>query len=1286
MKKLLLLPLFLLFLSDLHATHIVGGEMNYTCLGDDMYEITLTIFRDCYNGSPNAYFDDPASIGIFSGATNALLFDVLVPFDPMINDTLDPVLSSICLVVPPDVCVHTTTYTTVVELPPVIGGYTLAYQRCCRNMTISNIIGPLDTGATYEVFISETALLECNSNPKFNTWPPVYICVNEPIYFDQSAFDVDGDSIVYKLCTPLKGADPGNPMPQPPNAPPYQPIDWINPPYNVANMLNGSPGGVPLTIDPETGLLEGLPNTIGQFVVGICVEEYRDGVLISTTRRDFQYNVGVCGETTSAFLAPEVQCGDYNVSFINDSFNADDYLWDFGDPANPGPNSTAINPSYTYPEPGLYTITLIVEPNTICADTFSTEVLLNENTLVPDFEYEYTECSDSLVIQLNDLSTDPVSTPVAWEWELSTGASGTGMDTVLVVYNSQEVIITLNVLAENGCESTIMDTIQVQLIEEELPVDTLIICLGDSIPLNPVFDPAYTFEWGPAIGLSDVNDPNPTAYPSETTTYSVAISDGTGCQIFRDITVFVPPVLEGIFPNDTTICSPDFLLFATSDLATEYYWASDPDFNDIFATTSEVYVTPFGDTTYYALLRDQYGCALFDSVHLVGNGVNVALDSFSYVCLGDSLQFTVTNLDLTDNLTYDWSPDSIILSGDGTNSVWVQPTAPGDQFLLVELSNQFGCTWADSLQMAVLDTLHDADFLYFTQCSGYSVNFFNDSPDSEYFIWHFGDPTNPTATATGDAPTYIYPAEGLYTVMLTLSPDIPCPDTLLFDILVEPPSINVDFGFEYESCADTVVIQFYDESVNAQSNVTGIYWEFSNGDNATISDPSITLYNSQLLEATLILSSDDGCVDTLTQSIQIDLIEVDIEDTLLICNHIPVPLNPGFDPIYQYNWAPGTGLDDPDSPNPLANPDETTTYTAEVMSISPDTCLITASVTVVIPPDISFMANADGATCDAEYLLAANSTQALDFAWSLDPDFTSIFSMDPEVLVEPPYGETSYYLQATDENGCMVFDTVLVQQYGIALDYNDQTTICIFDTILLPVTNLLPDQILAFQWEPDPEILEGQGTSEVLVAPQVTSSYDFTVTNQYGCEESGTIDVNIFNFVPPLDVFADPDTIVAGQESQLIATEDPLYVYQWVPVGSLSDPNIFNPIATPSTTTTYNLVITNADGCRNFAEVRVVVIVPICDHPNIFVPTGFSPNNDGHNDVYQVRGNYIDDFHLLIYDRWGEKVFESSDPNIGWDGTYKGKKLGPDVFAYYVELTCLGGDTFIDKGNLTLIR
>ncbi|MGB3084412.1 MAG: hypothetical protein WBB21_06830, partial [Saprospiraceae bacterium] len=137
-----------------HASHIVGGEMSYKCLGGQVYEITLTLRRDCFNGSPEAEFDDPAHIGIFdtegNPARNVGQFGLLL-LDFRNDDTLNEILRTECEVVGGDVCVHTTTYRGKIELAFAKGGYTLAYQRCCRNKTITNISDPELIGATYSV-------------------------------------------------------------------------------------------------------------------------------------------------------------------------------------------------------------------------------------------------------------------------------------------------------------------------------------------------------------------------------------------------------------------------------------------------------------------------------------------------------------------------------------------------------------------------------------------------------------------------------------------------------------------------------------------------------------------------------------------------------------------------------------------------------------------------------------------------------------------------------------------------------------------------------------------------------------------------------------------------------------------------------------------------------------------------------------------------------------------------------------------------------------------------------
>lgn len=602
----------------LKATHIVGGDMTYRCLGDNQYEITLVIFRDCFYGSPGAWFDNPASIGVFN-ASNQLVQEILVP--PMGNDTLQPVLSSECFVAPPSVCVHTTTYRTFATLPPAPGGYTLAYQRCCRNQTIVNITNPLATGATYSVTISEAALQQCNNSPVFTQWPPIYICAGVPIFFDHSARDVDGDSIVYRLCEPQQGATPSDPMPQPPNAPPYATVNWINPPYNVDNMLNGTPGDPPLAIDPVTGLLTGFPNTVGQFVVGVCVEEYRNGELIGTLRRDFQYNVGVCGQTVSAFLAPEIQCGSLEVEFENLSANASNFLWFFNDPANPGASSADVNPVFSYSDTGRYTVMLIAEPGTVCADTAYADIHLLPNSLIPGFDLDFGPCADTVRLYVTDMSSDTLSSIVGWSWALlPSGQNSSVRDPEFLLDAGGVYTLQLTLTAENGCRQTYSESFPVNLIDA-LPPGPVSVCSGDTATLSMV-NPAggvLTYAWSPAQEiLSGAGTASVRVSPAQSVVMQVMVENAAGCRKTFSIPVTVSPAIGPL----TATAVPDTLAPGVSaqlevDFNPNYSYQWTPPATLDNAGIHNPVASPSQTTTYTVQVRDAQGCSAVTAVTVV---------------------------------------------------------------------------------------------------------------------------------------------------------------------------------------------------------------------------------------------------------------------------------------------------------------------------------------------------------------------------------------------------------------------------------------------------------------------------------------------------------------------------------------------------------------------------------------------------------------------------------------------------------------------------------------------
>ncbi len=305
MKRLLLACLFVLSgVASTYATHIVGAELYYVCTDSltNTYDLTLKMYRDCERGE--APFDNIITLFIFNAQTGAVVQTQNIPVPPT-TPQIQPSDWSACVATPPAICVEEGIYQTSITLPPNTGGYHLGWSRCCRNSAISNLSAPLSEGITFLATIPPSADAACNSMPQFDQVPPVFLCVNQPFSFDHSATDSDGDSLAYAITDPYTGINfqgfgTGNPQ-LGGNNPTVDPFSnpMGPPPYNTVNFQNGfsftNPfGSGNFNIDPQTGFITATPTQTGIFVFSISVFEYRNGVLLSENRRDFQIHVINC--------------------------------------------------------------------------------------------------------------------------------------------------------------------------------------------------------------------------------------------------------------------------------------------------------------------------------------------------------------------------------------------------------------------------------------------------------------------------------------------------------------------------------------------------------------------------------------------------------------------------------------------------------------------------------------------------------------------------------------------------------------------------------------------------------------------------------------------------------------------------------------------------------------------------------------------------------------------------------------------------------------------------------
>jgi gliding motility-associated-like protein len=199
-------------------------------------------------------------------------------------------------------------------------------------------------------------------------------------------------------------------------------------------------------------------------------------------------------------------------------------------------------------------------------------------------------------------------------------------------------------------------------------------------------------------------------------------------------------------------------------------------------------------------------------------------------------------------------------------------------------------------------------------------------------------------------------------------------------------------------------------------------------------------------------------------------------------------------------------------------------------------------------------------------------------------------------------------------------------------------------------------------------------------------TYYVTATDNHSCTAIDTVILPASATNPPnIYAYADNKDIYITQSTGLHTTIVPGYTYSWSPPTGLSNPDISNPVATPTATTTYFVTVKDQYGCTAIDTVIVNVIEVPCNESEIFVPNAFTPNSSN-NSILYVKSNVLKSIYFVIYDRWGEKVFEADDVSSGWDGTFRGKACDPGVFDYYMKATCINNKEFIKKGNITLIR
>jgi gliding motility-associated-like protein len=567
----------------------------------------------------------------------------------------------------------------------------------------------------------------------------------------------------------------------------------------------------------------------------------------------------------------------------------------------------------------------------------------------------------------------------------------------------------------------------------------------------------------------------------------------------------------------------------------------------------------------------------------------------------------------------------------------------------------------------------------YINCTDLTMTFTNLSPSSliNNYFWDFGDLTTLADTSRLAMPTYTYPDTGIYNVKVVANRNQPCSDSTTAQVKVYPGFFP---DFDITGMCMNVPIQFTDRTTAAYGNVN--FWRYDFGVTSILSDtsrqrnPQYTYTNVGSYTAEFIVGSTKGCRDTIYKTVTVidkPPIQMAFRDTL-ICNVDTIQLNAtGSGAI---SWTPNYNIINSTSVIPSVFPKTTTVYTVE---FNDNGCRNTDSVRVRVISRVTLTASNDTSICANDPVQLTANTDGLQYAWSPDPTLSNPNILNP---IASPVVTTTYQITSRI-GGCTATENVVITVIPKpTVNAGNNVDICYNSTTQLNAQT----NGTAFTWS-NASSLSDASVLNPIAAPKVTTSYILTATDiSSGCPKP-SYDTVIVTVLPKVKAFAGNDTvIIANLPLQLKATGG--VNYQWSPATGLNNPNIQGPIAMLDGNpeyVTYLVTVTDQAGCFDTASITIRVYKT---GPEIFVPTGFTPNGDGRNDVFRpiyVGMKTIDYFQ--VYNRWGGLIYSHKlDDGQGWDGTVKGLKQNTGTFIWMVRATDIIGNVHFKKGTVLLIR
>lgn len=905
-----------------------------------------------------------------------------------------------------------------------------------------------------------------------------------------------------------------------------------------------------------------------------------------------------------------------------------EYSWSpatgLSDPNSPNPLAT----------PGATTTyTLTVSDGGVCFDTDEVAVtVLPKPTAVASVDRPICP-GQSVLLRANG--------GVQYRWSPATGLNNPLAQNPLAT-PATTTTYTLVVTNVDGCTDTTSVTVEVQDLPDLAVSPDTAVCLGESVQLQASGAEAYN--WTPTTGLSASNVPNPIASPTSSTTYFVTGISENGCRRSLPITVTVNSLPIAEAGPDEEICEGERISLQAIG-GSSYSWSPTNGLTN--PTSATPLASPRVTTTYSVTVTDDEGCQGTDSVVVVVNALpNIAITPpDTAICEGETTVLRASGAE-----TYAWTPTAGVIGPSLANPTF-NPTAT-TTYTVVGTSVA-GCQDAADVTITVhpRPAISAGDDL--SVCLGDSVQL--SATGGQQYFWSPNDgldPNDQNLPAPWVAPTETteYRLTGTDARGCVNIDEV----TVVVNALPE-----AEAGPDQEIClGENVILQGSGGASYAWLPATGL-------NNANISRPLASPLSTT--EYVLTVTDDNGCEETDTLLLTVNElpdVRANTSDGMICEGETTTLLASG---ATSYLWQPGASLSNPNLATPTASPVNSTVYT--VTGIGANGCENTDEVAVAVNPLPNVSAGADQTICEgASTQLMASG--ALSYVWSPSTGLDDATSASPEAL---PPTDIQYTVLGTDANGCSNTSTV-----NVFLREGPNATGEVFYEICPGgMTELEVAGAPSFGWS------TGESGNSISVMPAQDQVY-WVVPEEEGCAgDTLFIEVAIDEDLPILQAAATPLSGRAPHTVSFVNQSQQANQFFWS-FGDGNGSEASNPSHTYTEAGTYTVQLTglNELGCEASLGVAIIEVL----EPEDLIPNVFTPNGDGINDTYVPRLGALQQYRILIFDRWGKKVFESTDPNTHWDGRFNGQAISEGVYSYLIEATKANGDRVEEKGMLTLMR